>query len=316
MSLRTRVVAVLLLASGVGVVAATPAGAEERLAPGGDEPAEEAVARAEVLALLERHDALTVELVRLTAVLPAATDTSADRPAAHPAAIAPPLPAGARTRTDPLLTGPAFGSLTPTELAFTVQLRRAVATVDRTAVVEAEVRTVFEQLIETRAALAALNPGAAFGIGPAVFPVGGTYEFEDSWGNPRSGGRRHKGTDVLAPLGVPLYAVESGVIERYDDHPLGGLSLYLQGDSGARYYYAHLAGFGPYAEGDRVEVGSVIGFNGDTGNARGVPHLHFQFAPEGGEAWVNPYPLLVALQDAVWPGVPLPASYATGVPAP
>ena len=142
---------------------------------------------------------------------------------------------------------------------------------------------------------ASTAPWANHGLGFAVFPVNQVREFVDSWGNRRSGGRRHKGTDVLAPHGTELLAIEDGVIQRMSNSRLGGLSVYFIGDSGTRYYYTHLAELGPQAEGDRVFAGEVVGFNGDSGNARGTPHLHFQIAPDGDNGWINPYPLLADL---------------------
>ncbi len=119
--------------------------------------------------------------------------------------------------------------------------------------------------------------------------------FRDTWGAPRSGGRRHQGTDVMAPFNVPVYAFTSGVVVSRSNSRLGGRGLYLRGDDGATYYYAHLNGYTANAvAGRRVVAGEQVGFNGYTGNAsRGAPHVHFERRPAGG-AKHNPYPYLVA----------------------
>lgn len=132
------------------------------------------------------------------------------------------------------------------------------------------------------------NPRAA-GTGfvdSIICPVQGTSAYGDTWGAPRSGGRRHQGTDMLAPTGTPLQAVIGGTVA-HRSNTLGGITISLVGDNGNRYYYAHLVGY----EGvpGRVEQGQVIGYVGDTGNATGVPHLHFEIRPGGGVP-VNPYP--------------------------
>ena len=66
---------------------------------------------------------------------------------------------------------------------------------------------------------------------------------------------------------------------------LGGTTMSLLGDNGNRYYYAHLSRY----EGlpGRVEQAQVIGYIGDSGNATGVPHLHFEIRPGAGIP-VNP----------------------------
>ena len=74
----------------------------------------------------------------------------------------------------------------------------------------------------------------------------------------------------------------------------GGNDLYLKGNSGDLYYYAHLQGYAPgIAAGVAVGKGQVVGYNGATGNAS-VPHLHLGYQPGGGPL-TNPYQLMVKL---------------------
>lgn len=123
----------------------------------------------------------------------------------------------------------------------------------------------------------------------------GISHFIDSWGFPRSGGRRHRGTDIMGPMGAPVYAFTSGVIARHGNGRMSGLTLWLHGDDGQHYLYAHLQGYAPRgAVGTRVRPGELIAYNGDTGNARGgAPHIHFEQHPGGGRA-INPFPYLSA----------------------
>jgi murein DD-endopeptidase MepM/ murein hydrolase activator NlpD len=108
--------------------------------------------------------------------------------------------------------------------------------------------------------------------------------YGDSWGAPRSGGRRHEGVDMLAPAGTPIIAVNSGFVT-FKHNALGGNAVSLAGDNGNRYYYGHLSGYEGISR--RVVQGEIIGYNGDSGNATGIPHLHFEVHPGGGLA-VNP----------------------------
>lgn len=128
-----------------------------------------------------------------------------------------------------------------------------------------------------------------------VCPVAGAVSFSDSWGAPRSGGRTHKGVDMIAARGVPIVAIYSGRIQRTSNSSLGGKSVYFVSDAGDMYYYAHLDDFGEISAGQSVPVGYVLGYNGSTGNAPDyLPHLHFEYHPGGGSA-VNPYPLVRGL---------------------
>ncbi|VAW04951.1 hypothetical protein MNBD_ACTINO01-114, partial [hydrothermal vent metagenome] len=77
---------------------------------------------------------------------------------------------------------------------------------------------------------------------------------------------------------------------------LGGISIYLTGSSGNRYYYAHLEFITDGVRGGTaVDAGDVLGGVGTTGNAPAwLPMLHFQYAPPGSD-WINPYPLAKSL---------------------
>ena len=116
------------------------------------------------------------------------------------------------------------------------------------------------------------------------------YTYVDSWGAARSGGRRHEGTDVMAPHGARVFAFVNGVVSRESSSTNGGIQLYLQGDNGVEYFYAHLSGYA-VGTGTRVRAGQLIARNGQTGNARyTAPHVHFEVHLNGGP--VNPYPYL------------------------
>jgi murein DD-endopeptidase MepM/ murein hydrolase activator NlpD len=121
--------------------------------------------------------------------------------------------------------------------------------------------------------------------GERACPVAGRFHYGDGWGAPREGGRRrHQGIDLLALAGTRLVAVEGGRVGLRWGHDGGraGIRLWLYGDSGTHYLYAHnrrnLA-----RPGQRVRRGQVLAEVGATGNAvGGPPHLHFQVHPGGG----------------------------------
>lgn len=120
----------------------------------------------------------------------------------------------------------------------------------------------------------------------APFPVAGKANFSHDWGFPRwtPTPHLHKGTDIFAAFGTPIVTSEAGRVIKMGTAGAGGISVWVRGDSGMGYYYAHLQNWAQGLSVDqRVERGEVIGFVGDTGNARGgSPHLHFELHPGGG----------------------------------
>lgn len=147
---------------------------------------------------------------------------------------------------------------------------------------------------QQQAERSASRQGAAGGAPAAatpgfICPVQGRTSFIDSWGFPRSGGRKHRGVDMFSARDTPLVAVVDGRI-KLSSNRLGGLSTHLFADNGTVYYYAHLERHPRgISSGQRVTKGTVIGFVGNSGNAVYTsPHLHFEIRPNGRA--VNPYP--------------------------
>lgn len=106
----------------------------------------------------------------------------------------------------------------------------------------------------------------------------------------------HQGLDIGTDFRQEVHAVETGVLYREFSGSGSGIGWGLWGDSDTKYRYYHLDAL---AEGlavdDRVEVGQLIGWVGDTGNASpGGWHLHFEVRPGPAPhaTPVDPMPLL------------------------
>lgn len=152
------------------------------------------------------------------------------------------------------------------------------------------------------------------------FPLAKGFDFSDydDFGASRSYGYRrpHLGHDLMALIGTPVVACESGVVEELGWNQYGGWRVGIRSFDGRRYwYYAHLRQNRPYAygleRGDVVMAGDVIGYVGHTGysakeNTNGVKesHLHwglqliFDESQKDGDnqIWVNLYDITRLLE--------------------
>jgi murein DD-endopeptidase MepM/ murein hydrolase activator NlpD len=139
-----------------------------------------------------------------------------------------------------------------------------------------------------------LDQDEAYRVGLGRFPVAGPARYSHDWLYPRYGPgfRFHLGTDVFAAAGTPLRAPVDGIAETHQD-PLGGLSVRVVMPDRTYFYLAHLSGLVEgFTNGMAVETGDIVGYVGDSGNARGgAPHVHVGVYPKGGPP-VDPKPIL------------------------
>lgn len=86
---------------------------------------------------------------------------------------------------------------------------------------------------------------------------------------------KHKGIDVSAPKGTPIYAAESGWIT-YQGRKFRGYGklVILEHSKNWATFYAHMTQF-EHKEGTWVNQGDIIGYVGNTGRST-APHLHFE----------------------------------------
>jgi len=116
------------------------------------------------------------------------------------------------------------------------------------------------------------------------------FSYGDGWGADR-GRRNHAGMDMSGRRGTPLFAIESGYINRTKRQSNGAMQIVMKGRSGSKYYYGHMQHVFVRG-GQKVRAGQVIATMGDSGSP-GAVHLHFEYWKNGREsAAVNPASLL------------------------
>lgn len=102
--------------------------------------------------------------------------------------------------------------------------------------------------------------------------------------------RNHKGIDLAAPEGTPIFAAGEGRVTRVGWDP-DGYGHWVEINHGGRYTrYGHMRRRPPLQQGQRVSPGQQIGEVGETGTATG-PHLHFEIRNAQRVA-MNPAPVL------------------------
>lgn len=116
-------------------------------------------------------------------------------------------------------------------------------------------------------------------------------QLRDTWHAERSHGRRHEGIDIFAARGTPVRSTTEGIISRIGTNRLGGTVVWVLGPGGHRHYYAHLDQVANVRTGERISAGALLGFVGNTGNAKSTPpHLHYGIYTSRGA--INPFPFL------------------------
>jgi murein DD-endopeptidase MepM/ murein hydrolase activator NlpD len=124
---------------------------------------------------------------------------------------------------------------------------------------------------------------------PSLFPVkkGDGVEISSSYGmrvDPISKKKRkHKGVDIRAPKGTPIYATADGLIRivkaNYVKGKGYGRYIIIDHEGGYSTLYAQLSEYNT-KEGQEVKQGDIIGYVGSSGRSTG-PHLHYEVMKDG-----------------------------------
>lgn len=144
---------------------------------------------------------------------------------------------------------------------------------------------------EAEAAARAAAAGVSAGAGAAVIsgngmfthPCPGYSRISSTFGYrkaPKAGAStNHKGVDLAAPTGTPIYAAAGGTVTSAGYSGNAGNMIVINHGNGIQTYYMHCSKIYVSA-GTKVEKGQNIGAVGSTGNSTG-PHLHFQVMVNG-----------------------------------
>ena len=118
-----------------------------------------------------------------------------------------------------------------------------------------------------------------------------TYRTSSNYGSrehPVLGGiRQHKGIDMAAPSGTPIYATADGIVEKAEWFSSYGNFIAIEHGADLETRFGHLSRIAVSA-GQRVHKGDLIGYVGSTGRSTG-PHLHYEVRVDGQAVDPSPY---------------------------
>jgi murein DD-endopeptidase MepM/ murein hydrolase activator NlpD len=127
---------------------------------------------------------------------------------------------------------------------------------------------------------------------PVIYPMEDSFVISRGYGSSidpfTSKVKRHLGIDLVAPEGTPIIAAASGMVSRLENHPIWGVRITLEHQSGFETVYAHV-GQALVSKGKKVKKGQVIGKMGLSGLSTGI-HLHYEVIHKG--AHINPASIL------------------------
>ena len=116
---------------------------------------------------------------------------------------------------------------------------------------------------------------------------------------PRATSRRYVGAAIVATVSgvVPLRVARTGTAGAGFSER-GGNFVWVDDGEGTLHYFAHMRDLPKVRSGERVVAGQLIGYLGDSGNARGRPHLHYSVRRSSGA--VDVYDQLQAVEASAW----------------
>lgn len=120
------------------------------------------------------------------------------------------------------------------------------------------------------------------------------------WEEPRN----HRGLDISTGINSPLYSMAKGQVIRSDYSDSYGNVLIIKDDTTKMgFLYAHLKELPLVKYGEFVEVGTLVGYEGSTGDSTGI-HLHIEMQDLSLHDWIYHAPKEAYTNPALFMGIP------------